>query len=172
VCGFFFLRETSYVQRTETWRPCEALFVRCNAVGIVSRSGVRCSVGLTVVSFRWLKSCVCLVNAVYDFRYCVYLTVGTVPEIVRCTRPLRRRLLGANKLLLPSSLLNPVEVWDPHAGIFLGDVIPFIPTDTYGRFGGTWSFCEQAFIFPDDRCSRFLWNVCTYLPKYGVTSDK
>jgi hypothetical protein len=41
-----------------------------------------------------------------------YLTVGTVPEIVRCTRPLRRRPysvapLGANKPLLPSSLLNP-----------------------------------------------------------------
>jgi len=51
-----------------------------------------------------------------------YLTVGTVPEIVRCTRPLQRRPysvaplgankpqlppLGANKPQLPSSLLNP-----------------------------------------------------------------
>jgi hypothetical protein len=96
-----------------------------------------------------------------------YLTVGTVPEIVRCTRSPRRRPygvapLGANKLLLPWSLLNPAEVWDPHAGSFLWDVIPYSPTDTYRRFG----FCEQAFIFPDDRCSRFLWNVCTYLYRH------
>jgi hypothetical protein len=56
-----YVRHSAYVKVTEIWRPCEA---RCNAVGIVSRSEARCFVGLTVVSFRWLKSCVCLMNAV------------------------------------------------------------------------------------------------------------